>query len=73
MHGKLKTGKERIETNFPGQDVPYEMYCNATAASLRYHLQVYAEKCKYIDAESQQCNILIDSNDKGFFQASKVT
>ena len=31
MHGKLKTWKERITTNFHGQDVPYDMYCNATA------------------------------------------
>ena len=30
-HGKLKTWKERIKTNFHGQDVPYDMYCNATA------------------------------------------
>ena len=31
IHGKLKTWKERIKTNFHGQDVPYDMYCNATA------------------------------------------
>ena len=30
MHGKLKTWKERIKTNFHGQDVRYDMYCNAT-------------------------------------------
>ena len=29
--GKLKTWKKRIKTNFHGQDVPYNMYCNATA------------------------------------------
>ena len=29
--GKLKTWKERIKTNFHCQDVPYDMYCNATA------------------------------------------
>ena len=28
---KLKTWKERIKTNFYGQDVPYSMHCNATA------------------------------------------
>ena len=27
MHGKLK----RIRTNFQGQDIPYDKYCNATA------------------------------------------
>ena len=32
VHGKLKTWKERIKTNFHGQDVPCDMYCNATAA-----------------------------------------
>ena len=32
VHGKLKMWKERIlHTNFHGQDVPYVMYCNATA------------------------------------------
>ena len=30
-HGKLKTWKERIQTNFHGQDVAQDMYCNATA------------------------------------------
>ena len=30
-HGKLKTWKERTKTNFHGQDVPCNMYCNATA------------------------------------------
>ena len=33
VHGKLKMWKERIKTNVHGQDVPYEMYCNATAVS----------------------------------------
>ena len=31
MHGKLKMWKEHIKTNFHSQDVPYDMYCNATA------------------------------------------
>ena len=31
VHGKLKTWKERIKTNFHGQDVLYDMYCNAKA------------------------------------------
>ena len=31
VNGKLKTWKERIKTNFHGQDVPYNMHCNATA------------------------------------------
>ena len=30
VDGKLKIWKERIETNFQGQDVPYDMYCNVT-------------------------------------------
>ena len=30
VYGKLKTWKERIKTNFHSQDVPYDMYCNAT-------------------------------------------
>ena len=31
MHGKLKWWKGHINTNFHGQDVPYDMCCNATA------------------------------------------
>ena len=30
MHGKLKTWKEGIRTNFHGQDVLYDVYYNAT-------------------------------------------
>ena len=31
VHGKLKMWQERIETNFHSEDVPYDIYCNATA------------------------------------------
>ena len=31
VHGKLKMSKQRIKTNFNGQDVPYDMYCNEIA------------------------------------------
>ena len=31
VHVKLKTWKEHIKTTFHGQDVPHDMYCNATA------------------------------------------
>ena len=67
VNGKLKTWKERIKTNFHGQDVPYNMYCNATAVlkidsvykqGKNYHPQVYVEECKYTDAENRQCNML---------------
>lgn len=52
MHVKLKTWKERIETNFHGKDVPYNMYCNVTAVHLnnekttilRYTLKRYTLK-----------------------------
>ena len=73
VHGKLKTWKERMKTNFHGQDVPYDMYCNAAAVlkiiykqGKNYHPQVYVEECKYTDAGNQQCNML--SNDDGFFE-----
>ena len=58
VNGKLKTWKERIKTNFHGQDVPYNMHCNATAVlkidfankqGRNYHPQVYVEECKYTD------------------------
>ena len=78
IYGKLKTGKERIKTNFHAQDVPYDMYCNATAVlkidsvykqGKNYHPQVYVEECKYADAENQQCNMLSDDDDDdGFFE-----
>ena len=76
VHGKLKTWKEHIKTNFHGQDVPYNMHCNA-AAVLRidsvykqgknYHLQVHVEECKYTDGENQQCSMLSHEDD-GFFE-----
>ena len=77
IHGKLKTWKERIKTNFHGQDVPYDMYCNATAVlkidsvykqGKNYHPQVYVEECKYTDAENQQCNMLSYYDNDGFFE-----
>ena len=52
VHGKLKMLKECIKTNFHGQDVPYDMYCNATPVlkidcvykqGKNYHPQVYFE------------------------------
>ena len=62
-----------MKTNFHGQDVPYDMYCNAAAVlkiiykqGKNYHPQVYVEECKYTDAGNQQCNML--SNDDVFFE-----
>ena len=55
IRGKLKTWKESIKTNFHGQDVQYDMYCNATAVlkidsvfkqGKNYHPQAYVEECK---------------------------
>ena len=52
VHGKLRMWKERIKTNFHGQVVPYDMYCNAAAVlkinsvykqGKNYHPQV----CKF--------------------------
>ena len=70
--GKLKTQKERINTNFYGQDVQYDMHCNATVVlkigsvykhGKNYHPQVYFEERKYTDAENQQCKMLSDDGD----------
>ena len=77
VYGKLKTWKECTKTNFHGQDVPYDMYCNATAVlkidsvykqCKNYHPQVYIEECKYTDAEKQQCSMLRDDDGDGFFE-----
>ena len=32
-----------------------------------YHPQVYVEECKYTDTENQQCSMLSDDDDDGFF------
>ena len=80
VHGKLKTWKEYIKTNFHGQDVSYDMHCNATAVlkinfvykqGKNYCPQVHVEKCKYTDAENRQCNMLSDDDDDGFFEVLK--
>ena len=72
VHGKFKTWKQRIKTNFHGQVVPRDMYCNATAVlkidsvykqGKKYHPQVYVEECKYTSAEKQQCNMLSYNDD----------
>ena len=71
--------KKRIKTNFHGQDVPYDMYSNATAVlkidsvykqGKNYHPHVYVEECKYTDTENRQCNMLRNDDD-GFFEVLK--
>ena len=57
VHGKLKMLKERIKTSFHGQDVPYDMYCNATAvlkidSAYKEGENYHAEECRYTDAEN---------------------
>ena len=70
--GKLRTWKDCIKTNFHGQDVLYDMHCNArTVLKINsvnkqgkdYHPQVYVEECKHTDAEKQQCSMLSDDDD----------
>ena len=75
VNGELKTWKERIKTNFHGQDVPYNMHRNATAMQRllkidsvykqgkNYPPQLYVEECKYIDAETQQWSMVSDDDD----------
>ena len=69
MHGKLKTRKTCIKTNFYCQEVPYDVFAIFKVDSVRkqdknYHPQVYVEGCKYTDTESQQCKMLSDSEDE---------
>ena len=75
VNGKCKMWKERIKTNFLGQDVSYNMHCNATAVwkidsvyqkGKNCHPQVYVEECKCTDAENQQCSMLSDDDDEFF-------
>ena len=53
------------------------MYCNRTAVlnidsvykhTKNYQPQVYAEECKYTDTRNQQCSMLSDWDDVGYFQ-----
>ena len=76
VRGKLKTWKKDIKTNFHGQIVPCDMYCNATAVlkidsvykqGKNYHPQTYVEECKYTDVENKKCKTLSDDDD-GFFE-----
>ena len=69
--------KRDIKTNFHGQIVPYEVYCNATAVlkidsvykqGKNYHSQTYIEECIYTDVEKRNCNMLSDDDDDGFFE-----
>ena len=52
VNGKLETWKERVKTSFHGQNVPFDVYCNAAAVlgicsvykqGKNYHPQVYVE------------------------------
>ena len=60
IRGKLKAWKESIKTNFHGQNVPYDTYCNATAVlkidsvykqGKNCHPQAYLKECKYTNAD----------------------
>ena len=80
VHCKLKTQKTSKRTNFHGQEVPYNICCNATAVvkidsvykqSKNHHSQVHVEECKYTTVEKQQCSMLTDDEDR-FFEVSKT-
>ena len=69
----METWNECIKTNFHGQDVPYDMYCNATTVlkidsvykqGKNYHPQTYVEDFKYTNAKKQQCSMLSDDDDE---------
>ena len=77
VHGKLKTWKKDIKTNFHGQILPCDKYCNATTIlkidsvnkqGKNYHAQTYVEECKYTDVENKQFSMLSDDNDEGCFE-----
>ena len=71
----METWKKDIKTNFHDQDVPYDMYCNATTVlkiysvykqGKNYHPQTYVEECKYTDVEKQRRSMLSDEDDEFF-------
>ena len=77
VHGKLKKWKKDIKTNFHGQIVPYDVYCNAKAVlkidsvykqGKNYHPQTYIEECIYTDVEKQRRNMLSNDDDDGLFE-----
>ena len=77
VRGKLKTWKKDIKTNFHGQMVAYDVYCNATAVlkidsvykqGKNYHPQTYVEECIYTDVENKKCSMLSTDDDDGFFE-----
>ena len=68
------------KTNFHGQDIPYDMYCNVTVVlnidsvykqGKNYHPQTYIQQRKYTNAEKQQCSVLSDDDNDGFFEVRK--
>ena len=72
--------EEGVKTNFHGQGVPYNMYCSAVAVlkidsvykqGKNYYPQEYIEGHIYTNAESQQCSMLSDSVDDGYFEVQK--
>ena len=52
-NGKLKTWKECKKINFHSQDIPYDMYCNATAVLKIDSAYKQGKECKYTDAVNQ--------------------
>ena len=77
VYRKLIIWKKHINISFHGQDIPQDIYCNATPVlkidsvykqGKNYYPQIYVEECKYTDSENRQCNMLSDAeNDDGFF------
>ena len=64
---------------FHGQDVPCDMYCNATAVlkidsvykqGKNCHPHAYVQECKYTYGRNQQCSMLSDEVD-GFLRCKK--
>ena len=45
IYGKLKTWKKRIKTNFQGEEVPYDVYCNARAVLRIDFLYKHCKNC----------------------------
>ena len=75
INSKLNMYGDKIAVSYHGKEVPYNIYCKATAI-LRianvynqggnYWAQVYLDECKYEEVENQRILLLSDNDDEEY-------